>query len=99
MTLNTSSPPGFLVLYLHASHPPTLTPLLLILSLALLIITLTDILRTHSRPLNLIYIKIFGGMMRKSEERGWNGVIWYLMGCIWTLGVYPRDVAVVSVLT
>lgn len=37
--------------------------------------------------------------MRKEEVKGWNGVIWYLIGVVVTLGVYPRDVAVVSILT
>jgi diacylglycerol kinase (CTP) len=90
---------GFLVLYLHSLHPPTLLPLLLTLSTLLFIILSADILRSNSKPFNVLYIKLFGPLMRKSEESGWNGVVWYLMGCLWTLGIYPRDVAVVSVLT
>ena len=27
-----------------------------------------------------------------------NGVIWYLLGCIFVLAFYPEDIAVVSIL-
>ena len=37
--------------------------------------------------------------MRESERKKINGVIWYMVGVIFVLGLYPRDVAVVSVLT
>jgi diacylglycerol kinase (CTP) len=37
--------------------------------------------------------------MRESERDKVNGVVWYLVGVVWVLGLYPRDVAVVSILT
>jgi diacylglycerol kinase (CTP) len=37
--------------------------------------------------------------MRESEKTKLNGVIWYLIGVIFVLSVYPRDVAVISILT
>jgi hypothetical protein len=90
---------GFLVLYLRSQTPLTLRPLLTTLTTALIIITSTDVLRFNSPSFNKLYIKVCGPLMRKEEVKGWNGVIWYLIGVVVTLGVYPRDVAVVSILT
>lgn len=36
--------------------------------------------------------------MRECEKDGINGVVWYLVGVLWVLKLYPRDVAVVSIL-
>lgn len=36
--------------------------------------------------------------MRETEYEGWNGVIWYLLGAWISLGWFPKDVAVMSVL-
>jgi diacylglycerol kinase (CTP) len=41
----------------------------------------------------------FRFLMRESERGKINGVVWYLVGVITVLGLYPRDVAVISVLT
>lgn len=90
---------GFLVLYLRAKNPHTILPLLKSLLTALVVITTTDVLRFNSRRFNLVYIQVCGPLMRQSEEKGWNGVIWYLVGVLVTLGVYPRDVAIVGILT
>lgn len=39
-----------------------------------------------------------GFLMRESEREKVNGVVWYLIGVIFVLGMYPRDVGVVSIL-
>jgi diacylglycerol kinase (CTP) len=36
--------------------------------------------------------------MRESEVRGWNGVVWYLVGTITVLAIFPKDVATLSIL-
>lgn len=36
--------------------------------------------------------------MRKEEKTKVNGVVWYLCGCTFSLLVFPKDVAVVSIL-
>jgi len=36
--------------------------------------------------------------MRESEVAGWNGVVWYLVGTITVLTVFPKDVATLSIL-
>lgn len=36
--------------------------------------------------------------MRESEVTGWNGVVWYLVGTITVLTVFPKDIAVLSIL-
>lgn len=36
--------------------------------------------------------------MRESEKKSTNGVIWYLIGVIFVLGLYPLDVALISIM-
>lgn len=36
--------------------------------------------------------------MRESEVTGWNGVVWYLVGTITVLTVFPKDIAVLSIM-
>lgn len=37
-------------------------------------------------------------MMNCPTQQKTNGVIWYLMGCIFVLTFYPEDIATVSIL-
>lgn len=46
-----------------------------------------------------IWESYLGFLMRESERDKINGVVWYLVGVIFVLSLYPRDVAVVSILT
>jgi len=36
--------------------------------------------------------------MRESERKTTNGVIWYILGVLWVLTLYPLDIAIVSIL-
>jgi diacylglycerol kinase (CTP) len=37
-------------------------------------------------------------MTHGRAQQTWNGVIWYLLGVIFSLSAYPLDIAVVSIL-
>ncbi|RPA98515.1 hypothetical protein L873DRAFT_1808144 [Choiromyces venosus 120613-1] len=88
---------GFVVLYLYRTgHQPShITPPL---TAALIPIASADLLRFYSPTFNQLYIRLLGALMRESEVSGWNGVVWYLVGTITVLSVFPKDVATLSVL-
>lgn len=79
--------------------PPTLKPLITVLSTGLVSVASVDILRLRIPAFAEVWESYFGFLMRESERDKINGVIWYLIGVIFVLGLYPRDVAVVSILT
>lgn len=61
-------------------------------------ITATDYLRLNYDPLNKIYIRLLGPLMRESEYRSLNGVIWYLIGAWFVLTVFPKDIGLMGIL-
>lgn len=69
------------------------------LTIALVIITVVDLARLRYPAFAELW-EVFCGFLMREEERGRiNGVVWYLVGVITVLAAYPRDVAVVSILT
>src|SRR5690606_10675371 len=82
-------------LYISGWQPTGLTPWI---SCALVPIVSADILRLNCDAFNKFYIRILGALMRESEVRGTNGVVWYLVGTLTVLCVFPKDVATLSVL-
>ncbi|KAK8850344.1 hypothetical protein IAR55_004262 [Kwoniella newhampshirensis] len=90
---------GFLTLFLKWLDPPTLRPLITVLSTGLVTVSVFDFFRLNFPAFAEIWETYFGFLMRESERQKINGVIWYLVGVIFVLSLYPRDVAVVSILT
>lgn len=88
---------GGLAIYLYKNgyQPSILTPWL---SLALVPIATADYLRLNHPAFNRFYIRVLGALMRESEVRGTNGVVWYLVGTLTVLLVFPKDVATLSIL-
>jgi diacylglycerol kinase (CTP) len=93
---------GFVVVYLYRNgyQPVNIIPPL---AAALVPIASADLLRYYYQPFNAFYIKLLGALMRESEVRGqngvaWTGVVWYLVGSITVLAVFPKDVATLSIL-
>ncbi|KAG0636723.1 hypothetical protein HOY80DRAFT_1011087 [Tuber brumale] len=88
---------GFVVLYLYRTgrQPIHITPPL---TAALIPIASADLLRFYSPSFNQLYIRLLGALMRESEVTGWNGVVWYLVGTITVLSIFPKDVATLSIL-
>ncbi|EUC59547.1 CTP-dependent diacylglycerol kinase [Rhizoctonia solani AG-3 Rhs1AP] len=88
---------GFLVLPLYFSQPE-IGPIITVLTYGLAFVTVADVLRLNIPSFARLYEKLLGAFMRESEKKQINGVIWYLVGVIFVLRFYPRDVAVVSIL-
>jgi diacylglycerol kinase (CTP) len=82
-------------LYRTGHQPSSIAPPLIT---ALVPIASADVLRFYSPTFNAFYIRCLGALMRESEVAGWNGVVWYLVGTITVLTVFPKDIAVLSVL-
>ncbi|THH29166.1 hypothetical protein EUX98_g5024 [Antrodiella citrinella] len=88
---------GIVTLYLYTHHIPP-RPVIIALSTFLAIAVPVDFLRLRSPAFERIFERYVGLFMRDSEKKSTNGVIWYLLGVIFVLSVYPVDVAVVSIL-
>eukprot|EP01025_Chloroclados_australasicus_P008357 TRINITY_DN12935_c1_g1_i1.p2 TRINITY_DN12935_c1_g1~~TRINITY_DN12935_c1_g1_i1.p2 ORF type:complete len:254 (-),score=28.99 TRINITY_DN12935_c1_g1_i1:320-1081(-) len=54
--------------------------------------------RNPNGQLNALICKIFGGIMRPHELTGWNGITFYIVGVCASLALFPRDVAVISIM-
>lgn len=62
-------------------------------------ISANDALRLNIPAFAEAWEATVGFLMRESERDKINGTVWYLVGVIFVLALYPRDVAVVSILT
>ncbi|KAF8253652.1 hypothetical protein K440DRAFT_532134, partial [Wilcoxina mikolae CBS 423.85] len=88
---------GFLAIHLYRTgHHPS--HLIAPLTSALIPVASADLLRFYNKSFNALYIRVLGALMRESEVRGWNGVVWYLVGTITVLAIFPKDVATLSIL-
>ncbi|KAG4304158.1 hypothetical protein PORY_002522 [Pneumocystis oryctolagi] len=88
---------GILTLHLYVRHLETsaVTPYLIA---ALVPAAGCDIIRFAVPEFNRIYVAVLGPLMRESEINGWNGVIFYLIGAWTVLIIFPKDIAVISIL-
>lgn len=88
---------GFFSVWLYVTGVQTtsITPYLMG---ALIPIATIDYLRHAYPPLNRLYVRLLGALMRETEYEGWNGVIWYLLGAWLVLGFFPKDVGLMGVL-
>lgn len=57
-----------------------------------------DLIRFAVPAFNRTYIAVLGPLMRPSEVYTWNGVIFYLIGTWIVLVIFPKDIAVISIL-
>lgn len=88
---------GFLVIPLY-THGITARPVIITLSGALAIISTADALRLNNATFARVYESCLGFLMRESEKHKINGVVWYILGVLITLTVFPLDVSVVCIL-
>ncbi|KAG6874856.1 hypothetical protein C0992_006233 [Termitomyces sp. T32_za158] len=88
---------GFGTVYLYVANGDVKTVVVLLWT-ALAIIVPADILRLRSPGFERIYERCLGFLMRESEKKTTNGVIWYILGVNFVLTFYPLDVATVAVL-
>ncbi|ROW10746.1 hypothetical protein VPNG_05067 [Cytospora leucostoma] len=88
---------GFLVIWLYVSGTQTLAVCPWLMG-ALIPIATIDYIRHVYEPFNRLYVRVLGAFMRESEFKGWNGVIFYLLGAWTALYWFPKDVGVMGVL-
>ncbi|KAM0791225.1 hypothetical protein ACM66B_005706 [Microbotryomycetes sp. NB124-2] len=84
---------SILVVKLWLSHPDV-GKLIRVLCVALGIISAADVLRFNSPAFEVTYEKYLGYLMVQTV----NGTIYYLIGTIFCLTLYPRDIAVLSII-
>lgn len=86
---------GFITLYLYTQnvdYKKVKWPLIY----AFVIIGSLDLLRFRWTLFNKAYCFTVGIFMRKKEIHGYNGVLWYLLGLIFSFSFFSKDVAVIS---
>ncbi|CCK71377.1 diacylglycerol kinase KNAG_0G03200 [Huiozyma naganishii CBS 8797] len=86
---------GFITLYLYTRgvNYQNVTPNLII---AFVVILLLDVIRLHWPFFNYLYCRVVGALMRKKEIHSYNGVLWYLLGLIFSFSLFSKDVALIS---
>ncbi|GAA5939028.1 diacylglycerol kinase [Sporobolomyces koalae] len=88
---------SILVTYLWLSHP-RISTLLKVFGTLTVVIGTADLLRFNSTKFEETYEKALGFFMRESERHTVNGTIYYLVGVLFCLTFYPRDIAVLSII-
>ncbi|KAF8057065.1 hypothetical protein FPV67DRAFT_1658150 [Lyophyllum atratum] len=88
---------GFFTVYLYVSNG-NVKNVVLVLWTALAVIVPADIVRLRSPRFERLYERFLGFLMRESEKKSSNGVIWYILGVNFALTFYPLDVATVAIL-
>ncbi|KAF9269535.1 hypothetical protein L218DRAFT_915725 [Marasmius fiardii PR-910] len=88
---------GFFTIYLYVSQGNPRT-VIYVLWTALSVIAPADFIRLRFPRFERLYEKCVGFLMRESEKKSTNGVIWYILGVNFALTFYPLDVATVAIL-
>ena len=71
--------------------------LVLLLSVTSLVV-IADVARLFIEPLNKLFHRLLGPLLRKSEERRLNGSSYVLLGTLTAFALFPTEVAVLAVL-
>lgn len=86
---------GFFTIWLYVNgYDPSIFTIPFVT--ATIIITSVDFIRFRYEPLNKLFFKIFGPIMRPSEMNQYNGTIYFLVGLIFNTHIMPKDLCVVS---
>lgn len=86
---------GFITLYYYTQGVSYLLvekPLII----AFVIIFVLDVIRLNWPFFNYMYCHVVGALMRKSEIHKFNGVLWYLLGLIFSFHFFSKDVILIS---
>jgi len=89
---------GFLTLYLYYSNGSPRSAVVGLGSALVAVIAPADAIRLRSPRFERLYERCLGFLMRESEKKSTNGVIWYILGVVLVLVFFPLDIAVVSIL-
>lgn len=86
---------GFVTLYLYTQnvdYKNVKWPLIY----GFIVIGALDLLRLNWPFFNKAYCRTVGALMRQKEIHGYNGVLWYLLGLIFSFSFFSKDVALIS---
>ncbi|GMM58565.1 diacylglycerol kinase [Maudiozyma humilis] len=86
---------GFITLYLYTTginYKNVRKPLII----AFVNIFILDLIRLRWPFFNKMYCRCVGALMRKKEIHTYNGVLWYLLGLIFSFSFFSKDVTLVS---
>ncbi|CAB4252942.1 similar to Saccharomyces cerevisiae YOR311C DGK1 Diacylglycerol kinase, localized to the endoplasmic reticulum (ER) [Maudiozyma barnettii] len=86
---------GFITLYLYTQgidYRSVATPLII----AFVNIFILDLIRLRWSFFNKLYCRCVGALMRKKEIHTYNGVLWYLLGLIFSFSFFSKDVCLIS---
>lgn len=59
---------------------------------------LVDLVRNRVKPINALFIKVLGPIMRRSEKDGVSGLPFYALGASLSLFFFHRDIAIISIM-
>ncbi|CCE63952.1 hypothetical protein TPHA_0G01150 [Tetrapisispora phaffii CBS 4417] len=88
---------GFITLYLYTQgieYRNVIKPL----AIAFVNILVLDIIRLNWPFFNNMYCHVVGLLMRKKEIHTYNGVLWYILGLLFSFYFFSKDIALMSVL-
>lgn len=86
---------GFITLYLYTTginYKNVRKPLII----AFVNIFILDLIRLRWPFFNKMYCRCVGALMRKKEINTYNGVLWYLLGLIFSFSFFSKDVTLIS---
>ncbi|CAI4802017.1 BAQ_1a_G0051770.mRNA.1.CDS.1 [Saccharomyces cerevisiae] len=86
---------GFITLYLYTqgiNYKNVLWPLIY----AFIILFILDLIRLNWPFFNMLYCRTVGALMRKKEIHTYNGVLWYILGLIFSFNFFSKDVTLIS---
>lgn len=88
---------GFITLYLYTQGLTTdVFPIPFHVSF--IIIFSLDLIRLRWKYFNYLYCQVVGFLMREKEIKGYNGVLWYILGLDFVFSFFPKDICLASVL-
>ena len=88
---------GFLVLYLYIQRVD-LDKIVRALFYFFLFVSSADLLRLNVPAFERAYESVLGFLMREGEKERVNGVVFYLLGVIVALRLFPEDIGCVSII-
>lgn len=86
---------GFITLYLYTqgiNYKNVLWPLIY----AFIILFILDLIRLNWPFFNMLYCRTVGALMRKKEIHTYNGVLWYILGLIFSFNFFSKDITLIS---
>ena len=86
---------GFISLYLYTQNV-NYKHIAFPLAVAFVPIFILDVIRLNWPFFNKLYCRCVGALMRKREIHTFNGVLWYLLGLIFSFTFFSKDVAIIS---